>query len=144
MFFKVLFALYQGGLYITYLSSRQHDQLQIIVTGFGVPYRSYITSAIIKKYPNEIDFAVAIGNKTSCSANTLNYQTINSELGKIKSNSAAVYKLLINAKTAKENKIVSDEINILNISTLIALTVIFKETFSALLLSCNDQETYLM
>jgi len=127
-----------------YLSSKQHDQLQIIVTGFEIPYRSYITSAIIKKFPNECDFTAEILSKAPYPESISEYRVINSEFGKLKANTSKIYKLFSNANEAKEKHIIVDEIDVPNIVCLITTTLIFKELFSPLFLRFKDEETYLM
>lgn len=127
-----------------YLSSKQHDQLQIVVTNFEIPLRSYISTEIVKKYPQESIFSTEISSRTNLPTTVPNYQTINSELGKIKKEPRKYYEMLLNAKNAKEMRIVKDDIDVPNITMLIALTIIFKELFSPYLINYKDEETYLI
>lgn len=126
-----------------YLSTRQHDQLQIIVTGFEIPFRTYIATEILKRYPTESSFITDVSNKTSLPINNSNYQVVNSELGKIKNDASRCYTLLKNVHQIKGTSIVINEINVPNVSTTIALTIIFKELFTSLLLQYKDESTYL-
>lgn len=126
-----------------YLSTKQHDQLQIIVTGFEIPYRTYVALEIIKRYPSESSFVSGISSKISMPSNNTNYQMINSELGKIKSEASKYYELLKNVVQAKGTSVVVDEISVPNVATIVAMTIIFKELFSALLLQYKDELTYL-
>lgn len=126
-----------------YLSSKQHDLLQILVTGFEIPYRSYVATEIISRFPTESAFSSELMNRQNFSTSNPDYQTINSELGKIKANYSHYYTLLQNAYNAKSRRIIDNEINIPNVSTLIALTIIFKELFSALILKFRDESMYL-
>lgn len=127
-----------------YLSSKQHDQLQIVVTNFEIPLRSYISTEIVKKYPQESIFSTEISSRTNLPTTVPNYQTINSELGKIKKEPRKYFEMLLNAKNAKEMRIVKDDIDVPNITMLIALTIIFKELFSPYLINYKDEETYLI
>lgn len=126
-----------------YLSSAQHDKLQIIVTNFEVPYRSYIASEFIQRFPTEKSFSDEIARRTSTSTRNANYQVVNSELGNIRANPSNYYKLLTASKKAQDDKIVSEDINVPNVSNVIALTVIFKELFSSVILRFRDENTYL-
>lgn len=126
-----------------YLSTRQHDQLQIIVTGFEIPFRTYIATEILKRYSTESSFITDVSNKTSLQINNSNYQVVNSELGKIKNDVSRYYTLLKNVNQIKGTSIVNNEINVPNIATIIALTIVFKEFFTSLLLQYKDETTYL-
>ena len=126
-----------------YLSTGQHDQLQIIVTGFEIPFRTYIATEILKRYPTESSFITDVSNKTSLPINNSNYQVVNSELGKIKNDASRYYTLLKNVHQIKGTSIVINEIKVPNVSTTIALTIIFKELFTSLLLQYKDEATYL-
>lgn len=126
-----------------YLSTKQHDQLQIIVTSFEIPYRSYVASEILNRFPTESDFVTDVAGRVSFPSKESNYQVINSELGKIKANPVAYYNLLVNANLAKNNGMVVDEISVPNVSTIISLTIIFKDIFLSFLSKFKDEETYL-
>lgn len=126
-----------------YLSTRQHDQLQIIVTGFEIPFRTYIATEILKRYPTENSFITDVSNKTSLPINNTNYQVVNSELGIIKKDATRYYTLLKNVNQIKGENVVIDEINVPNVATTVALTIIFKELFTSLLLQYKDEATYL-
>ncbi len=126
-----------------YLSSSQHDKLQIIVTNFEIPYRSYIASELIKHFPTEKSFSDEIAIRTPISTRNTNYQVINSELGNIKTRPGYYYNLLTSSKKAQDDKIVPNEINVPYVSTIISLTVIFREIFSSIILRFKDENTYL-
>ena len=126
-----------------YLSTKQHDQLQIIVTGFEIPYRTYVATEILRKYPTESSFVVGITGKISMPSSNINYQVINSELGKIKSEAPRYYALLKMVEQVKGTSVVVDEISVPNVATTVALTIIFKELFTSLLLQYKDEVTYL-
>lgn len=126
-----------------YLSSKQHDMLQIIVMGFEIPYRSYVATEIINRFPTKEDFYLELSNRQNFSTSNSDYQIINSEFGKIKVNFSHYYALLQNAYNAKNKKIVDEEINVPDVSTLIAFTIIFKELFSPLILKFKDESVYL-
>lgn len=126
-----------------YLTTRQHDQLQILVSGFEIPYRSYIASEVLRAYPSEAPFVAALNTKPLFPNSNKQYQTINSELGKLKTNPSRVYALLINSVNAMRNKIIPNEIDVPNVATIISLSVIFRELFSSLLCKYVDEITYL-
>ena len=86
-----------------YLSSKQHDLLQIIISGFEIPYRSYVATEIINRFPTENEFTTELMNRQIGSTLDSNYQVISSELGKMKTNSAYFYALFTNANNAKQN-----------------------------------------
>ena len=126
-----------------YLTAKQHDKLQIIVTGFEVPYRSFIASKLISIYPKESNFSNAVASIQSYKSTSPHAKMVNSEFGKIKSNPSAIYQLLVNANTARVKKIVDKEINVPSVAQLIALTVMFREHFGELILCANDEPTFL-
>lgn len=128
---------------VMYLSSKQHDQLQIIVTGFEIPFRSFIATTLLDAFPSNSSFTYAIQQKTNFTITNPYFNTINSELGKIKSNPQKTYTQLINIKNVKEQRIAATEIEVPNVTHLIALTIIFKEFFSDLFLSYNNENLYL-
>lgn len=126
-----------------YLTAKQHDKLQIIVTGFEVPYRSFIASKLISIYQKESNFSSAVDSIQSYKSTSPHAKMINSEFGKIKSNPSAIYQLLINANVAKVKKVIDHEINVPSVAQLIALTVMFREHFGELILCANDEPTFL-
>ncbi len=126
-----------------YLSTRQHDQLQIIVTGFEIPFRTYIATEILKRYPTDSSFITDVSNRVSLPTNNINYQVVNSELGAIKKDATKCYSLLKTTNQTKGQSVVTDEINVPNVATTIALTIIFKELFNPLFLQYKDEATYL-
>ena len=126
-----------------YLSSKQHDQLQIIVSGFEIPFRSHIADVLLGIYSTESSFTSDVNTRTLPTIRNQNYQVVNSELGKIKSAPQVFYRYLVNSKNAMNNGVVEQEIDVPNVTTLIALTIIFKEHFSSLLLNFRDENTYL-
>lgn len=126
-----------------YLSSKQHDQLQIIVSGFEIPFRSHIADVLLGIYSTESSFISDVNTRTLPTIRNQNYQVVNSELGKIKSAPQVFYRYLVNSKNAMNNGVVEQEIDVPNVTTLIALTIIFKEHFSSLLLNFRDENTYL-
>lgn len=140
--FKLSCDIIKIGGAIMYLSSNQHDQLQTIVTGFEIPFRTYIAIKLTDQYPTENDFTNIINTKTIPYTNSV-YTMINSELGKIKANPTATYNQLTNTKNVKEKRIAETEIDVPNVARLISLTIIFKELFQDLLLSFRDENLYL-
>ena len=126
-----------------YLSSKQHDQLQIIVTGFEIPFRSFVATTLLDAFPTKRGFYNAIIQKSNFQNNNPDFNIINSELGKIKNSSEKVYIQLLNTKSVKEKRIADAEIDVPNVARLIALTIIFKEHFSDLLFSFKDENLYL-
>lgn len=126
-----------------YLSSKQHDLLQIIISSFEIPYRSYVATEIINRFPTENEFTTELMNRQIGSTLDSNYQVISSELGKMKTNFAYFYALFTNANNAKQSRIVEQEINVPNVGTLIACTIIFKELFAPLILKFKNESIYL-
>ena len=103
-----------------YLTTKQHDQLQILVSGFEIPYRSYIASELLKAYPSEASFASALISRPLFPNSNKQYQTINSEFGKLKTNPSRVFTLLMNSLNAMRDKIIPDEIDVPNVATIIS------------------------
>ena len=130
-------------MYSMYLTSAQHDRLQTLVSGFEIPFRSFIASEICNAFPTEVSFSLEINKRPSFSVCNQYYQTINSELGKIKANPGKYYSLLRNTVDAKAKQIVVNEIDVPNVATIIVLSVVFRELFSGFLLKYNDDNTYL-
>ena len=126
-----------------YLTTRQHDQLQILVSGFEIPYRSYIASEILKAYPSKATFVTALSTKPPFPSSNKQYQTINSELGKLKTDPSRIYALLTNSVDAMRSKIIPNEINVPNVATIVSLSVVFRELFSSLFCKYVDETTYL-
>lgn len=126
-----------------YLSAQQHDQLQILVTGFEIPYRTYIAQELLIAFPAEQAFLNALSACSSIHNGNSSYQVVNTDLRKLKSKGSDVYRTLEDIKQAKQNGAVPVEINVPVVSQLISLTVIFGTTFSALLNEFRDEETYL-
>ena len=134
-----------GGnpMYSMYLTTAQHDRLQTLVSGFEIPFRSFVASEICNAYPTEASFSLEIIKRPSFTNGNQYYQTINSELGKIKANPGKCYSLLRNSVEAKAKQIIVNEIDVPNVATIIVLSVVFRELFSGFLLKYNDDNTYL-
>ena len=126
-----------------YLSTKQHDQLQILVTGFEIPFRSFVAIEILNRYPSLPIFSADLMSRTPPSVSSTDYKIISSQFGRIKKDPASLYRLLTQSKTAKENRIVPSDINVPDVATVITLTIIYREIFPALLLNYNDESTYL-
>ncbi len=126
-----------------YLSSEQHDRLQTIVTGFEIPYRTYVSCEVLKKFPTESSFVLDVANRPKMPTHIPNYQMINSMLGQMKIQPKRYYNLLVNAHKAKDLKILKEEIDVPDISVIITFTIVYKELFTDFLLNFKDEETYL-
>ena len=48
------------GEYYMYLTSRQHDKLRSIVMNFEIPFRTFISDTLIKRYPTLELFQIAL------------------------------------------------------------------------------------
>lgn len=126
-----------------YLSSKQHELLQTSVTSFEIPYRTYIACTIVDHYKNEADFDTAIINKHVFPSSVPSSQVLNSVLGQYKKNSKYYYDLLTTTKNNKGIAIVSDEINVPNVSDIVCLSIIFTELFGDLIINYKDFNTFI-
>ena len=126
-----------------YLTTKQHDQLQILVSGFEIPYRSYIASEIINKYPGEKAFSIELNSRPYFPNSNIQYKTINSEFGKLKATSGRVYSLLNNSVNAMRSGIIPNDIGVPNVAQIVTLTVVFRDLFSSLLCKYIDEPTFL-
>ena len=125
-----------------YLSSKQHDLLQTTVTGFEVPYRTYIARTIIDSFKNYNDFELSISNKPNFPSSVPFYQALNSELGQYKNNSKYFYDLLVSVVKNKGVQVIKDEINVPYVSTIVCMSVIFSELFGDLIINYKDFNTF--
>ena len=126
-----------------YLSSKQHDLLQTAVTSFEIPYRTYIACTIVGYYKNESAFETAIINKPSFPSSLPFSQVLNSVLGQFKKNSEYYYNLLTTVNNNKGIAIVSEEINVPNVSDIVCFSVVFSELFGDLIINYKDFNTFI-
>lgn len=126
-----------------YLSTRQHDSLQILVTAFEIPFRTYIAETILDSFPREDEFIAALAAKVSYPNINNCYAAINSELGKLKANPSRIFQCLKNAKLTKTKKVVEEEVDVPLVGQLITLLFVFRDLFSTLMIEFADESSFL-
>lgn len=112
-----------------YLSTKQHDKLNTIVTSFEVPFRTYISKTLKRHYTDLHSFSLAL-NAISLPVGVSH--TVSSEFGKIKSNPTHYYGLFEATIQASIDKVVLSEIQVPNVATLVAIVEVFTNEFKPL------------
>lgn len=109
---------------------------------FEIPYRSYIASILLVQNPDGVSFARSVSNKTLYPISRTEFQTYNSELGKIKGQPLAIYNLFVNADKAKSDKIIITDINIPVVANVNTIALAYKELFQPMFLRFKDETTF--
>lgn len=122
-----------------YLTVNQHDRLRTIIMNFEIPFRSYISTLLIKKYSSLSDFHTAV---LSIPVPANASQLLKSEIGKIKSKPELIYNQMDMTIISMKNKIVTNDIDVPNVAALVALTCFFSCEFKDLINCFSDYDTY--
>ncbi len=122
-----------------YLSTQEHDQLRTIVMGFEIPFRTFIARRLTSIYNSEAAFSVAINNAVIPPDSPA---FVSSELGKIKSNTAKYYNILLDAVQACSYKCVPSEIDVPYVATLITLYLAFENNIRDFLKGFSNHSIY--
>ena len=128
------------GEYYMYLTSRQHDKLRSIVMNFEIPFRTFISDTLIKRYPTLELFQIAL-EATSIPEGVS--QTFRSQIGKIKSQTPHIYNLMQIALKSMENKVVEKVVDVPDVATVIALILVFQSEFEQFIQSFSGIDLFM-
>lgn len=116
-----------------YLTLRQHDQFRTLLMGFEIPYRTYIARTIIREFPTENDFKVAVNNRKnllSSSDSLFLRQTLPQICKGNKLHD--LYNKLMMSKESALNGIIVDEQEVPVVGALNIITFTFLKSFEHL------------
>lgn len=123
-----------------YLTTEQHNRLRTIAMDIEIPFRTFVAGHLLNKYLTVESFEEKLVEKGVPDGIS---QTVKSQIGKIKSQSERIYKLLKLTMQSMKNGIVEEEINVPDVATIIALIIFFQDEFKEFINCFSDYDTFI-